>query len=209
MTNSIKIDVSDVSFSYDGKTLLRHLSFKLNRGDRIVLEGESGTGKTTVFRLLLGFEEPVSGSINVRLNGNTITRKEFRSYTAWLPQDLNLGAGTVSEVIGYPFEFKSNSEKRPDRNTVDQTLKKVGLDPGLSDQPFRDLSTGQRQRVGIVICHLLDKPVLLLDEPTSALDRASIRHVAELVFSKPGRTVISTSHDPEWVSFFDKRIQLN
>jgi ABC-type bacteriocin/lantibiotic exporter with double-glycine peptidase domain len=71
-----------------------------------------------------------------------------------------------------------------------------------------DLSTGQRQRVGLAICHFLDKPLLLLDEPTSALDLVSKRKVADLLIN-PDRTIISTSHDPFWVDLADNVIELN
>lgn len=144
------------------------------------------------------------------MNNEEVEVEQLRKQTAWLPQDLNLGSGTVAEVMSKPFEFEANrsvQNKNTRQNRI-KTLKALGLESDIIDKQFRDLSTGQRQRVGLAICHLLDKPLLLLDEPTSALDEASKQKAAELLLTNK-RTVISTSHDPFWVAKADNIIELS
>lgn len=200
-----------VSFRYSGvkQHIIQNCSFIVNTGDRFVLQGESGAGKTTLFRLLLGFELPQNGTI--RYQGNKLTGEtvhQLRRNTAWLPQDLNIGAGRVNEVFEFPFTFKANT-KPPSDAKIKSTMQQLGLPPALLDKDFSQLSTGQRQRVGLALCYLLEKPILLLDEPTSALDSASKQKAANLLFDDEKRTIISTSHDAEWIAHFDSVIELN
>lgn len=205
------ITFKDVSFRYSGEngTVLDGSSFSLCKGDRLVLKGASGTGKTTLFRLILGFEKPDKGNIffkNQPLNTDTIQR--LRKDSAWLPQDLNLGSGTVKEVLSFPFEFSENAASSPKESDIQQVFKQLGLEPSMMQNQFSELSTGQRQRVGIAICYLLHKPLLLLDEPTSALDKASKQRVIDLLFKNSERTILSTSHDPYWIEQCNKVIEL-
>ena len=182
-------------------------SFEAPSGQHTVLKGESGSGKSTLLKLLLGFYMPEGGNINV--DGETLDSHKLRRQTAWLPQDLNLGSGPVKEVMAKPFEFAVNQLHQPNDETQHRidVLKDLGLGADILKKEFRDLSTGQRQRVGLAICYLLDKPLLLLDEPTSALDKASKDKAASLLL-EPQRTIISTSHDPFWVEKADNIIIL-
>lgn len=171
-----------------------------------MLKGESGSGKSTILTLLLGFNKPDAGAIS--LADSDLNIQSLRRQTAWLPQDLNLGTGQVSEVIARPFEFMANKSTKKNLQQQTKILHLLGLGPETLDKQFRDLSTGQRQRVGLAICHLLNKPLLLLDEPTSALDHASKQKAADLLLVG-NRTIISTSHDPFWVNKADKVIEIS
>jgi len=202
------ISFENVAFGFENERIVTDFSFKAAPGQHTLLKGESGSGKSTLLKLLLGFYKPQSGTISV--NRKTYDAQKVRKQTAWLPQDLNLGAGTVSEVMDKPFEFAANQSsqnKNFEQHRI-RTLKTLGLAPDILDKQFRDLSTGQRQRVGLALCHLLDKPLLLLDEPTSALDEASKQKAAELLLDRE-HTVISTSHDPFWVAQADNIIELS
>lgn len=198
----------NIHFTYGEEIIFNDFSFELKEGEKLVLKGESGSGKSTLFRLILGFEHPNKGEF--LYNGSNLsngTLQSFRKETAWLPQDLNIGNGSVKKVIEYPFQFKSSSVGKPDTDTVKNLLKDLGLDSGILEKTFSDLSTGQRQRIGILICILMDKPLTLLDEPTSALDRASKEKLADLLL-KSDRTILSTSHDPFWVERCDRTIEM-
>lgn len=189
-----------ITFNYGGEPIFDRFSMSVAKGDRVAVEGGSGSGKTTLLLLLLGFELPQSGTI--RFEGEPVAGsgiRDIRRNAAWLPQDLNIGEGTVEEVMTRPFAFRANRRLQPDTGRMEQTLHALGLSGSLLAKAYRDLSTGQRQRVGLALCHLLDRPLLLLDEPTSALDRASKRKAAELLFSDPERTVVTTTHDPYWI----------
>lgn len=205
------ITFKNVSFTYQSEsdTLVKSCSFELKRGEKLVIKGESGTGKTTIFRLIHGFEKPDSGKIlyeGKELNLAAI--QKLRRESAWLPQDLNLGSGPVKEVLSFPFEFSANQASKPDEKKLKETFEKLGLEASLLDKDFADLSTGQRQRAGIALSFLLDKPLMLLDEPTSALDRASKQKVIDLLFSNSDKTILSTSHDPYWIDQCEKIVEI-
>lgn len=208
----MNITFDRVSFSYkkEEKPILKELSFQVKKGDRIALKGSSGSGKTTIFRLLLGFEQPDEGQIVINdQNLNEKTVNDLRAHTSWLPQDLNLGEGKTSEVFYYPFDFKANSDQKPSEETALETLVSLGLPEKVWNDKFEDLSTGQRQRIGIALCHLLKKPIVLLDEPTSALDDTSKDLVKKLLFADKEDIIISTSHDPWWIDQCDRVINLD
>lgn len=187
--------------------MLEDFSLEIEMGDHLVLKGASGTGKTTLLRLILGFEEPTAGNIYYRgrrLENSVI--HNIRKESAWLPQDLNLGDGTVKDVFGYPFSFKVNSSNYPGTEEIFKVFNQLNLGSEIWEKNFRDLSTGQRQRVGIALCYLLKKPILLMDEPTSALDEDSRKKAAELLLDK-NTTVISTSHDSWWIARCNKIVE--
>lgn len=198
----------NIHFSFGDEIIFEDFSFELKKGEKLVLKGESGSGKSTLFRLILGFETPEKGTFiyeDSELTAKNI--QAFRKETSWLPQDLNIGEGTVKEVIHYPFQFKSSQKNTPADDHIARLLHDAGLEEDILEKTFSDLSTGQRQRIGIVICVLMDKKMLLLDEPTSALDRASKEKIANLLL-RNNRTILSTSHDPFWVERCDGVIEL-
>lgn len=210
MHSSMMLQGKQIDFSYPGESIFKGLNFTLNRGERVVLKGESGSGKSTFFRLILGFEYPTSGEIlfdQKPLKGKHL--QNFRTHSAWLPQDLNFGEGNVSDVIRFPFSFKNNESTKPDEQKIIDIFKDLGLEEDTLKKPFQDLSTGQRQRVGIALCILLNKPVMLLDEPTSALDENSKEKAIQHLFSDKNRTILSTSHDPFWIDRCDRIIHLD
>jgi len=204
------LQADNINFSYGDETIFDGFSIAVERGERIVLKGESGGGKSTLMRLLLGFERPDIGSLTYKgepLQGKHL--KTFRKECAWLPQDLNIGTGRVEDVIRFPFRFKHSGNPVPDEKQILDILSNLGLERDILQKDFTDLSTGQRQRVGIALCILLDKPVFLLDEPTSALDEASKEKAADHIFSDPDRTILSTSHDSFWIDKCDRIIDLD
>jgi len=133
---------------------------------------------------------------------------QFRNRTAWLPQDLDLGEGSLEEVFFYLFDFKNNKHKKPSKEKAYEIFEFLGLKDTQWNTGFRSLSTGQRQRIGIALCYFLDKEVLLLDEPTSALDEASKEKVKELLFDK-NKIILSASHDPWWTTRCNKIVKIN
>lgn len=213
MSSTPILEGRNINFEYDGEIIFKDFNFSIRSGDHIVLKGESGSGKTTLFRLILGFEKIRSGDI--LYHGKSLTEhpeavQALRSKSAWLPQDLNIGTGTVRDVIDFPFTFQNSKFNTPGEKKIKTVLHNLGLnEKEILEKAFSDLSTGQRQRVGLSLCILLNRPLLLLDEPTSALDKASKQKAAGLLLNSPERTVISTSHDPFWINRCNKIIELN
>jgi|SRR5699024_4056776 len=206
----MKLSLSHLNFSYaeQSSMLLSDFSLEANKGDIIALKGDSGTGKSTLFRLILGFETPQSGSI--RFNDQLIQGKElrgFRNRVAWLPQDLDLGEGSLKEVFNFPFNFKSNQVKKPSQEEAEKVFRFLGLKEFSWNDNFKKFSTGQRQRIGIAICYFLDKEIMLLDEPTSALDKNSKEKIRKILFDR-NKIIISSSHDDWWLNQCNKIIEI-
>lgn len=202
--------VEKVSFSYGNEQIFEDFSLTVETGCNIAVKGESGTGKTTLFRLLMGFEQPDQGRILFKGEPIGISGySNLRTQTAWLPQDLNLGTGLVKDVVQFPFTFEYNADKKPGEKEILDLLDSLNLNGDVLEKRFSDLSTGQRQRIGFAICILLEKPLLLLDEPTSALDSASKKQVFSLLVDSRERTILSTSHDPWWLKRCDRIVELN
>jgi putative ABC transport system ATP-binding protein len=209
MSNSTLFNLSKINFSYETESIFENFSLSVQTGEQIVIKGESGSGKTTLFRILLGFENPDSGKIfykGAEYSQEIIHR--MRQEVTWLPQDLNLGSGKTAELIDFIFEFQANINDKPERHEIVDILKKMGLNEDTLESTFSELSTGQRQRIGLACCLLLERDLILLDEPTSALDLESKKKVAKLLLEN-GLTIISTSHDPWWVEKCDRVIELN
>lgn len=207
----MKLSVSHLNFRYseDSPVILKDFSLEALSGEIVSLKGASGSGKSTFFRLLLGFEKPDSGRMKFdekSLEGEDLIL--FRNKVAWLPQDLNLGEGTLKEVFYFPFSFKNNQAKIPTQRQAESVFQSVGLQKIPWEEDYKSFSTGQRQRIGIAICHFLDKDILLLDEPTSALDQVSKQKIKELLFGK-NKIIISASHDDWWINHSTKIVTLN
>src|SRR5215510_3344892 len=153
------IEFADVSFRHqNGPLALNGFSLAIERGETLALVGRSGTGKTTILKLINQLLLPQSG----------VVRVEGRATPEWDPIRLRRRIGYVlQEVVprleGWP-EDRVNAR-------VDELLNLVGLDPKTYAGRYpRELSGGQRQRVGVARALAVDPPILLMDEPFGALD---------------------------------------
>ncbi|PIO05644.1 ABC transporter ATP-binding protein [Candidatus Woesearchaeota archaeon CG08_land_8_20_14_0_20_43_7] len=199
------IDFNKVNLKYKNKTILKEFSLKIEKGDKILLYGKSGIGKSTILRLLLSFISPDSG--NIIYKGKPLTPEiawQARKEIAYVSQDTDLGEGTVQEIIDEIRSFKTN------KNLSDpiQLLKEFSLDRNILKKNITELSGGERQRIAIIIALLLKRDIFLLDELTSSLDSALKKKVIEKFFGRNDATVIAISHDPGWKEKAKKVVRL-
>lgn len=183
------------------------ISLSLAKGETLAVVGESGCGKSTTGRLLMGLEAPTSGTI--RINGDDITkfsRKQLRAkrrdiqiilqdpYTSLNPRM------TVGSIIGEPFEIhpsalpKGTSRKAAVAALMDQ----VGLNPEFVNRYPHQFSGGQRQRIGVARALALKPSIIVADEPVSALDVSVQAQVMNLLFDLRDQLALSyvfISHD--------------
>ena len=208
MNNNFKS--KNINLVFNSKPIFENFNLSIKSFEKTSIKGRSGSGKTTLFNLVMGFIKPDSGEII--FEGNLINRKtisEVRKKIAWLPQNPNIiGRGKVKEQIMLPFTFHCNKPLMPDEKTLFGEFEKLNLDKSILESSFDEISGGERQRIGIMICKLLKRDLMLLDEPTSALDKVNLGSVVKYLCAENKTTILSASHDDEWLSHCDNIIEL-
>lgn len=197
------IRVNNITKQFSSKFVLHDFSFEVNEGDKINIVGPSGIGKTTLFRLLLGFEKPDEGEIY--FNNQSLTDANVwnvRQQIAYVCQELNIGRGRVSQFFRETFEYKANQAMKEDAlNKLDSYLEHFDLSKSVLDKNIEDLSGGEKQRIAIINALLLNRKIFFLDEITSALDPALKEKVLSFFIKNDDFTVMYISHDNYVQSF--------
>jgi oligopeptide/dipeptide ABC transporter ATP-binding protein len=193
------------------------VSFNIVPGEVLAIVGESGCGKTTIARTLIGLEEPTGGEILFDSNivGKGISLKQLRHRAQMIFQDpyesLNPRA-TILEIVEEPLVVHGIGHDSSDRlSRVRASLEDAGLRPA-DDYLLRypsELSGGQRQRVVIAAAMVLEPELLIADEPVSMLDvsiRAEILNLLRDLQKKRGVSIVFITHDLSTVAYFADKI---
>ncbi|OAN52972.1 energy-coupling factor ABC transporter ATP-binding protein [Paramagnetospirillum marisnigri] len=193
------IRLEAVTFAYEpAHPVLERLDFHLAEGERVVLNGANGAGKTTVLHLMVGLVRPGSGRIVAfgRERRSEADFVEVRAQAGLLFQDADdqLFCPTVAEDVAFgPLnQGKSRAEARA---IVHETLAALGLEE-LEQRVTHKLSGGQRRLVSLAAVLAMRPRALLLDEPTNALDEATRERLLAILDSLPLAMVV-VSHDGE------------
>jgi len=192
------IKYENIGKFFGSKKVISDFSIRILRGRKILLRGKSGTGKSTLFKMLMGFEKPSEGSLYYRGKPvNSQVAWEIRKEVSYVSQDTDLGQGPVKDLLDEIFTYLPNREKRsPERlNTL---MKEFELEKDTLDKNFENLSGGEKQRIGILIALMLGRNIFLLDEATSALDSELKKRVVDHFLKHEDWTLFVISHDKEW-----------
>ena len=207
--NLESIVFDNVKFSYSNDSVVSGVNMEIKKGDFAVVAGESGAGKSTALKLLLGILKPEAGKTYLKTTDNE--QKELgvnsRKLFAYVPQGNLILSGTIRENI----TFASN-------NADEENIIKVAkiaqiwdfissLDNGLDTEIGENglgLSEGQAQRISIARALMYDAPILLLDESTSALDSKTEHDLLDAIKDMTDKTVIIVSHKQAAFDFCDK-----
>ncbi|GGN41828.1 ABC transporter ATP-binding protein [Streptomyces kronopolitis] len=182
------------------------VSFDLHRGETLGIVGESGCGKSTVAKLLVGLEHPTAGQIRYRgedistLSGRAL--KAVRRNIQMVFQDPYTSLNprmTVGDIIGEPYEIHPEAAPKGERRRrVQELLEVVGLDPEYVNRYPHQFSGGQRQRIGIARGLALRPEIIVADEPVSALDvsvQSQVVNLLERLQDEFGLSYVFIAHD--------------
>ena len=195
---SIQLVVDNLCIAYGTKSVVKHVSFNLEKGEIGCLLGSSGCGKTTILRAVAGFEPPTSGFI--KLDGRCVNDKgkhippEKRNVGMVFQEHALFPNLSVAKNIGFGLNRHSKSQTK---ERVAELLGMIGLE-GRGDCYPHQLSGGQQQRVALARALAPRPEILLLDEPFSNLDvelRTSLAHELRAIIKKEAITALLVTHD--------------
>jgi subfamily B ATP-binding cassette protein MsbA len=208
------LEFRNVCFSYGDAPVLNNISFRLERGQRLGLAGESGSGKSSLINLVFRFYDPVSGQIE--MDGVPLEElriADLRFHLALVSQDILLFNATVAENIGFGKIGATRGEivaaaKEAHAHEFIEALPQ-GYDTPLGERGQR-LSGGQRQRIAIARAFVRNAPILVLDEATASLDSQSEAEVQKAIDRlAENRTVICVAHRLSTLRSMDQIIVLD
>lgn len=192
------------------------VSFEIWRGETLALVGESGCGKTTLAKTLLGLHEPTGGTIwydDREIGGLTGSkRRSFQKRIQMIFQDpfssLNPRKKVV-DIIGQPMTIHGLARGNERRERVLELLAKVGLDPAFASRYPHQFSGGQRQRIGIARALAAEPQLVIADEPISALDVSIQAQILNLMMDMQEEfdlTYLFVSHDLSVIKHISTRV---
>lgn len=208
------IQMKDVSFNFDDKQVLDHISMNIPKGKHTVIVGPSGAGKTTILNLLERFYMPDEGDIcEGKTCINQYSLKSWRDNVGYVTQDSWVIEGTVRDNLVYSLDKEISDEELIGK------LKEMNLyhlieelPEGLDTQVGEGgnmLSGGQRQRISLARTLLRDPELVLLDEVTSSLDAMTEQEICESLQILEGKTVVSVAHKLNIAKKADQIIVMN
>lgn len=232
------IHLDGISFGYDGNPVLSGFSAEIPKGSFSLLAGPSGTGKSTLMKLLMGAYEPAEGRVLLELDADS-TASAARPQTpangqhpalaaareqleapcapaglfAYVPQGNHLMSGTIREAVAF-----SDTENAIDEARVHQACYAACADAFIRELPQgldtqlgeggSGLSEGQMQRLAVARAVYSNAPILLLDEATSSLDELTEREMLTRLSMLPNKTIIAITHRPAALELSDHTVKL-
>jgi len=214
MITTAAITVNGLNKSFGDTSVLKDISLEIQSGERVVVIGPSGTGKSTLLRCLNYLDRPESGSIRVgdlTVDPASASRSDIlalRRRTAFVFQNYALFANkTARENITQALITVKGLSKAEANARADETLRETGLIDKADAYPAA-LSGGQQQRIGIGRAMALDADLMLFDEPTSALDPEWVGEVLDLMrrVAEKHQTMLIVTHEMQFAREIADRI---
>lgn len=215
--NSIQtINIKNLSFKYEanGQNIINNLNFIINKGDRIFLKGENGTGKSTLIKIILGLYDPSEGEIFINdKKYSKLDKKSIRKRIGVVSQSIFLFKGSVLENILYGQVDKNKED-------IINLIKEYNLekyidsfDKGLQTEISQNgtgMSGGQTQIIAFLRATITKKDIIILDEATSNLDKETREVIHGILKEKDiANIMIVISHQEEGLEFTNKTICMN
>ena len=210
--NISAIKFENISFSYPGeKECLSDISFNINSGEKVLLLGKNGSGKSTISKLIDGILKPNSGDIyifNNKMNDDNAPALREDIGLIFQNPDEQFICSTVKEEIAFGLENRCVDPKDM-KDIILNCAKKVSMENYLESEPS-NLSGGQKQRVALAAFIALSPKILILDEATAMLDPKGKKDVENIIvqMKKENKdlTIIKISHEMEDFDLYDRII---
>jgi ABC-type multidrug transport system fused ATPase/permease subunit len=202
-----KIELINVDFSYQEKTVLKNITLTINKGEKIAFVGESGAGKSTLVDLIIGLYKPNKGQ--VKIDGTLLDEsnlQNWRSQIGYIPQQVYLFDGTIADNVCFGRELNETLLEKvlKQANIFDFLQTKQGVNTLVGEGGIQ-LSGGQKQRVAIARALYGQPEILALDEATSALDDKTEKIIMDEIYRvSENKTLIIIAHRLSTVKHCDK-----
>ncbi|MGX7068763.1 amino acid ABC transporter ATP-binding protein [Gemella bergeri] len=192
------LEIKNLHKKFGKDEVLKGININVEKGEKIVILGSSGSGKSTALRCINLLEKPSAGEI--KFNGEDITKQninEYRKKVGMVFQNFNLfpNMNVLENIILAPKTFGIDKKENLEKKAL-ELLNRVGLKDKKDAYP-NSLSGGQKQRVAIARALANSPEVLLFDEPTSALDPEMVKEVLDVIkeLSEEGLTMVIVTHE--------------
>lgn len=200
MEDNVVIRFDHVSKAYGNHTIIKDFCLDIKKGEFLTVIGSSGSGKTTVLKMINGLLAPSTGTIYVE--GKDISKEDqtlLRRNIGYVIQGIGLFPHmSVRKNIAYVPELLNHRNKEKTNRAVERLIKVVGLEEEMLNRYPSELSGGQRQRVGIARSLAANPDILLMDEPFGAVDeitRKLLQNEIARIHSELGVTIVFITHD--------------
>lgn len=192
------LKIKNLHKTFGKEEVLKGVNISIDKGEKIVILGSSGSGKSTALRCINLLEEPTKGEILFNNeNINTLNINEYRKKVGMVFQNFNLfpNMSVLENITLAPNVFGIDTKENIEKRAV-ELLDRVGLKDKKDSYP-NSLSGGQKQRVAIARALANSPEVLLFDEPTSALDPEMVKEVLDVIkeLSHDGLTMVIVTHE--------------
>lgn len=200
-----QMTVSNIKFKPDSETILKGITFSVNKGERVIITGPSGGGKSTLLKILASLINPTEG--RVEFNGENILNGDILAYrqkVSYFFQNATLFDQTVLDNVSFPYKIR---DEEFDEEQCVKLLERVKLNKSYLNKPIKELSGGEKQRIALVRNLLYLPEVLLLDEVTSSLDAENkeiIYTILDELNKESDVTILSVTHDQREINQADR-----